>query len=248
MDQTEPLGKPSDIFVILDHPQLAENIGMSARAMANTGFLNLRLVNPQCGWPNEKINLASAEKLHLLNCKIFDTLENAIADLQYTYATTARNRNMVENIFSPDSAAEKIHKSNEKIGIVFGNEKSGLSNDDVSFCNAVIEIPSVNFSSYNLAQAVLIICYSILHEELSKKFDPRNFQKLKIGKSETAPQKQLDFFLHHLEASLEQKQHFPTPEKQTQMMLSLRNFFKRASPTAQEVQSLLGVINSLIRK
>ena len=86
----------------------------------------------------------------------------------------------------------------------------------------------------------------MLQEEFLKKSN--QFQKVKTGKSEMATQKQLDYFLYYLEFNLEKKQHFPTPEKQAQMMRSLRNFFKRSCPTAQEIQSLLGVINSLLRK
>ena len=248
MDQTERLGRLSDIHIILDHPQLAENIGMAARAMVNTGMYNLRLVAPQCGWPNEKINLASAEKLNFLNIEIFNSTEESISDLQFVFATTARNRYMVESIYTPAQAARKITMGNEKIGILFGNEKSGLANSALSLCNGVIEIPSVNFSSYNLAQAVLIICFEILKNciDAAENLSDQS-PKFKKGESEIASQGQLEFFLKKLEENLKMHKHFPTPEKQIQMMQTIRNFFKRAQPTNQEVQSLFGVMNSLLR-
>ena len=248
MDRTEQLGKLSDIFIILAYPQLPENIGIAARAMANTGILNFRLISPKCGWPNEKINLASAEKLHLLHCEIFDSLEAAVSDLQYVYATSARKRNMIEKIYSPENAASEIVNSNEKIGIVFGNEKSGLTNEDISLCNGVIEIPSVNFSSYNLAQSVLVVCFSILQMLLKNNNNENLFPKIKKGKSETASHEQLEFFLKNLEKNLEKKNHFSSADKQVQMMRTIRNFFKRSRPTSQEVQSLFGVMNSLLKR
>ena len=113
------------------------------------------------------------------------------------------------------------------------------SNEEISLCNYIIEIPSVNFSSYNLAQAVLIICFQ---------FARANFTKLKTGKTKPASQKELDCFINMLEKNLESRNHFPSLKKQTLMMQTIRNLFKRATPTSQEIQSMQGVVNSLINK
>ncbi len=210
---------------------------MAMRAMVNTGAKKLRLVAPYHDWPSEKADLASAEKSQQLEVELFDTLRDAISDLQLTFATSARERNMIKQIYSPQKAIEKIISESVKTGIVFGSEKSGLTNEEISLCNYVIEIPSVNFSSYNLAQAVLIMCYE---------FTRTDFAQLKTGKTKIAPQKSLDFFLTELESQLEKHRHFSSPQKQILMMQTLRNLFKRATPTQQEIQSLQGVIDTLV--
>lgn len=230
-------GVPSNVVIILNEPQLAENTGMAIRALVNTGAKRLRLVKPHHGWPNEKANLASAEKSHILQIEVFDSLSMAISDLQLVFATSARERNLIKEIYSPESACKKIENADCSVGIVFGSEKSGLSNEEISLCNSVIEIPSVDFASYNLAQAVLIICFQFARTDSTK---------LKTGKTELASQQELDSFIDRLEKNLEIRDHFPSPQKQILMMQTIRNLFKRANPTRQEIQSLQGVINSLI--
>lgn len=232
----EQFGVPSDVVIILNRPQLAENTGMAMRAMVNTGAKKLRLVAPYHEWPSEKADLASAEKSQQLEVELFDTLQDAISDLQLTFATSARERNMIKQIYSPQSAIEKIISTNVPTGIVFGSEKSGLTNEEISLCNYAIEIPSVNFSSYNLAQAVLIICYQFMQTP---------HVRLKTGKTHLASQKNLDFFLANLEQKLDDRNHFPSQEKHVLMMQTLRNLFKRATPTQQEIQSMRGVIDTL---
>ncbi|MDR3179788.1 MAG: RNA methyltransferase [Holosporaceae bacterium] len=230
-----------EIFIILHGTQMAENTGMAMRAMANTGLKNLRLVSPLHGWPNAKAALASAEKNDLVNVQVFENLTDAVADLQLTCATTARPRNMIHEVLTPEAAAEKIMSLGSSAGIVFGNEKNGLTNEEISNCNFIVEIPSVNFSSYNLAQAVLIICYAVM---MSKNGNSRSRQ-FKTGKTSIATQKQLEYFLNHLETKLADRNYFPPDKKRRLMMQTLRNMFKRTSMTTQEVQSMLGVIEGL---
>lgn len=232
-------GVPSNLVIILNRPQLAENTGMAMRAMVNTGAKTLRLVAPYHEWPSGKAHLASAEKSGELDIQLFDNLQDAISDLQLTFATSARERNMIKQIYSPQKAVEKIRSEQVKTGIVFGSEKSGLSNEEISLCNFVIEIPTVNFASYNLAQAVLIMCYEFIRMD---------FTQLKTGKTKIASQKSLDFFLTELEKRLEERHHFSSPQKQILMMQTLRNLFKRATPTAQEIQSMQGVIDTLVNE
>ncbi len=227
-------------LIILHKPQLAENTGMAMRAMVNTGIKNLRLVLPIHGWPCERAILASAEKSNLLNIEIFDSFEGAISDLQIVFATSARRRDMIQEIYTPVAAVEKI-LSFKNVGIVFGNEKFGLTNEEMSRCNFVIEIPSVDFSSYNLAQAVLIICYQIMNAKLKSKAE----KMFRSGKTAVASQLHLDYFLDSLEKELECRRHFPSERKHVLMMQTIRNLFKRSVLTSQEIQSMLGVIETL---
>jgi tRNA/rRNA methyltransferase len=206
-------------FIILHKPQLAENTGMAMRAMANTGIRNLRLVSPVHGWPCEKAVLASAEKVNLLNIEIFDSLENAISDLQLVFATSARRRDMIQEIYSPESAVKKI-LSFKNVGIVFGNEKFGLTNDEMSRCNFAMEIPAVDFSSYNLAQAVLIVCYQIMNAKTKSGVE----KKFSIGKTNAASQFQVDYFLDSLEKDLEKRNHFSSKRKHILMMQNYQEF------------------------
>mgnify|MGYP006201731107 CR=1 FL=1 len=150
--------------IILVEPQLGENIGMVARAMANFGLAELRLVNPRDGWPSEKARSAAAKADHVIDgTVVFDTLEEAIADLHFVYATTARFRDGFKPVRSPVTAAETLRqkfRSGEKTGILFGREKSGLSTEDVALADEIVTFP-VNpaFASLNIAQAVLLMSY-----------------------------------------------------------------------------------------
>lgn len=219
---------------------------MAMRAMVNTGIKNLRLVAPIHGWPNKKAELASAEKSDFLSVEIFNNFSEAISDLNLVFATSARSRNLIKKSYSPESFIREISSSSlrteTKIGIVFGAEKDGLSNEEISLCNGVIEIPSVDFSSYNLSQAVLIICYHIMSETINKKLDE---SQLKMGKTCLATKKEEEFFLEKLELELQKRNYFPSAEKKILMMQTIRNLFKRSCLAKQEIQSMMGVICAL---
>lgn len=224
------------IYAILNSPQLPENTGMSIRALVNTGCKNLRIVNPKHSWPNKNAFLASAETHNLLNIEIFKDLKSALSDINFSFATSARPRNLIKEIYSPETFAEEIiEKSRQNIAIVFGCEKSGLTNEEISMCNGVIEIPSVNFSSYNLAQAVLIIFYQILVvKSNSKKY-------LKTGKTKIATHEELENFYKNLDNHLTRKNYFPDSRKHILMMTTIRNIFSRIKLTSQKIKSLFGI-------
>ena len=234
------LGSECDVHIILQRPQLAENIGMCVRAMVNCGFYKLRLINPRCGWPNKKIDLSSAEKLDLVHVELYDSLKSAIADMNLVLATTARSRDMIQEVCDPTYAADVI-KTYKRVGIVFGPEDSGLSNEDVALCNYVISIPSIGFRSYNLAQAVLIVCYTIMNRDNSSRSD------LHLGKTRAAQSKDVINFIDFLDATLVSKSYFKSDKKHTLMMQTLQNLILRAKPTEQEVNSLFGAIKCLIK-
>src|SRR5947209_7460217 len=150
--------------VILVEPQLADNIGAAARAMANFGLSRLRLVNPREGWPAERAwVMASGAHRILDDVKVYDSVEAAIGDLNYLFATTARAHDQAKPVIDAAAAAqldsEKI-AAGDSIGMMFGRERNGLENDEVALADAIISLP-VNpaFASLNLAQAVVIVAY-----------------------------------------------------------------------------------------
>ncbi len=133
--------------VILIGPQLGENIGTVARAMLNFGLEDLRLVNPRHGWDVDRAIKASAGADKVVeNRKTFTTTAEAIADLGYIVATTARSRDMVKTVLTPEKTAEKIYShaaEGVKSGLMFGPERTGLDNDDISLCDAICTVPLI---------------------------------------------------------------------------------------------------------
>ena len=151
-------------IIILVEPQLAENIGMVARAMANFGLSELRLVSPRNGWPKKGAHSAASGATHVLeSATLYDNVREAIADLNFVFATTARERGQMKRVFAPDAAMAEAQArlgAGQGIGILFGRERTGLENDEVSLADAIITFPvDPKFSSLNLAQAVLLVSY-----------------------------------------------------------------------------------------
>src|SRR5712671_5241659 len=150
--------------IILVEPQLGQNIGTAARAMANCGLDDLRLVRPRDGWPSDKaVAAASGADAVLDKARLYPSIAAAIADLSHVYASTARDRYMVKRELTPRHAAEEMREflaRDEPCGVLFGPERTGLVNDDVALADTVITVPlNPAFSSLNLAQAVLIVGY-----------------------------------------------------------------------------------------
>ena len=150
--------------IVLVEPQLAENIGMAARAMANFGLSELRLVAPRNGWPTKGAHSAASGAVHVLEgATLYDTAREAMADLNFVFATTARERGQMKRVFGPDEGMAEAYRriaEEQRIGIMFGRERTGLENDEVSLADAIITFPvDPQFSSLNLAQAVLLVSY-----------------------------------------------------------------------------------------
>ncbi len=234
--------------IILVEPQLGENIGMVARAMANFGLSELRLVNPRDGWPNEKARVVASKADHVIDAvRVFDTLEDAIGDLNRLMATTARQRDMLKPVLAPDVACQLVKSrmdANQKVGILFGRERWGLENHEVALADEIITFP-VNpaFASLNIAQAVLLMSYE--------------WMRTSIGEGETrfkspdripAERKSLTKLMEHLEAALDEAKYFYPPERRERMTVNLRNIFAHAGLQEAEVQSLHGVIAALERR
>src|SRR5690242_11782639 len=151
-------------IIILVRPQLGENIGMAARAMLNCGLSALRLVAPRDGWPNERAQrAASGADVVLEQARVFDTVGEAVADLQHVVATTARNRELTQRIVTARRAGQDMRGwigQGDRVGILFGPERTGLENDDMVHADTALTIPlNPQFSSLNVAQAVLLVSY-----------------------------------------------------------------------------------------
>jgi tRNA/rRNA methyltransferase len=236
--------RKSPIF-ILSHPQMGENIGATARAMLNCGLTELRLVNPRDGWPNEKaIAMSSGAIDKMQPIQIFPDLESAIADCQYVFATTGLTRDIVKSVHTPEDAIQQTHhfiQSEAKVAIVFGCERVGLNNHEMSLCHYLVTIPTNHdFPSLNLAQAVMIMAYEWL--KINSETPP---SILPTGKSEVATQDNFNRFFNRLDTELLETGFYRVPEMKDIISKNIRALFSRATPTEQELNTLHGVITSL---
>lgn len=247
-DKSIPIATAPGPAVILVDPQMGENIGAAARAMLNCGVSELRLVNPRDGWPNDRaVSMSSGALERMPPVRVFDSTAAAIADLHYVYATTARPRDMVKDVFTPRTAAEDMrarHRQGERIGLLYGAERMGLVNEDVALASAVITIPlNPGFSSLNLGQAVLLTCY-----EWMMTGDSTPGQQLTTGETPAATQGDMDALYNRLETELEERRFFRAAEMKPTVVRNLRAMLVRARMTQQEVNTFHGIISALIGK
>jgi tRNA/rRNA methyltransferase len=231
-------------IVILVEPQLAENIGMVARAMANFGLSELRLVAPRNGWPKKGAHSAASGATHILEAaKLYATAREAIADLNFVFATTARERGQMKRVFAPEPAmveARQRIEAGQGVGILFGRERTGLENDEVSLADAIVTFPvDPKFSSVNLAQAVLLVSY-----EWNKLASGGGLPFEGDRQSPPAPRHMVVSFFDYLEAELEAVNFYP-PDKQPIMSRNMRDIFHRLEMTEQDVRTLRGAIRAI---
>ncbi|KAA0971259.1 RNA methyltransferase [Aureimonas fodinaquatilis] len=235
--------------IVLVEPQLGENIGMVARAMANFGLSDLRLVAPRDGWPNEKAIAAASRADHVIAAaQVFDTVEQSIADLNYVAATTARPRYSTKPVIGPDVASGKMRERMEAqhgCGILFGRERFGLSNEEVDLADEIVTFP-VNpaFASLNIAQAVLLMSYEWMKSGTLFEGRPRFYAPV----INTAGKEDLFRLFDHLESALDETGYFFPPEKRDVMVHNLRNMLTRASFSDTEVRALRGVIRAFEKR
>ncbi len=249
------LGQPPEApAVILVEPQLGDNIGAAARAMANFGLGELRIVAPRDGWPNESARSYAANALSVVdNAKVFPDLKAAVADLHYVIATTARRRDMNKPVLEPEDAAQEMvarTKARQNCGVLFGKERSGLENDDIAIADVIVSAPVVAaFASINLAQAVLLIAYEWRKALLSGTTSSAELAD-PAGQASSTPatQDELLGFFEHLERELDASGFLRPPEKRPRMVRGIRNMFKRMGATDQEVRTLRGIVASLTRR
>jgi len=234
--------------VVLVEPQLGENIGMVARAMANFGLAELRLVAPRDGWPNPKAEAAASGAVHVLErAVLFDSVADALADCAYVVATTARQREGFKTVLGPVEAAGRLraaHRQEQKGAILFGRERFGLYNEEVGLADDIVTFP-VNpaFASLNLAQAVLLMSYEWM------KSGAEEGEALPFAGPDFAPAPKEELFglLGQLEQALESRGYFRPPERKPVQVENYRALFTRAGFSVEEIRVLRGIISSLDR-
>jgi tRNA/rRNA methyltransferase len=243
-DRTKDWSASPGPVVVLVEPQLGENIGAAARAMANFGLSRLRIVKPRQAWPNDKARMMAAGADRVLDeAELFDTLDAAIADCSFVFATTARAHDQAKRVIGPaDAAAEAAPRigAGETVAVLFGRERNGLENDEVALADCIVTLP-VNpaFASLNLAQAIVIVAYEWF------KLAGSGLPFAMPQKSASAPKQQLLAFFASLERELEKVEFFRPPDKRETMQINLRNIFTRMQPTQQDIQTLHGVIMAI---
>jgi len=244
-DKTKRWREGPGPVVILVEPQLGENIGAVARAMANFGLSRLRLVRPRQGWPNGKARIMAVGADRILDgAVLYDTLEAAVADCNFVLAATARAHDQAKAVVGPQEAAAQVAPriaSGETVAFVFGRERNGLENDEVALADRIVTLP-VNpaFASLNLAQAIVIVAY-----EWFKLASRGELPFATPEKSAPAPKQQLLAFFASLERELEKVEFFRPPDKRETMQINLRNIITRMQPSHQDIQTLHGVIMAI---
>jgi tRNA/rRNA methyltransferase len=248
-DRTRPAQRLAAPVIILVEPQMAENIGMCARAMANFGLAEMRLVKPRDGWPtdgglpNGAAQAASGATHILEKAKLFPDLATAVADLHFVCATTARERGQMKRVFTPAEAMPEVSQriqEGQRIGILFGRERTGLENDQISLADAILTFP-VNpaFASLNLAQAVLLTGYEWL-KATEGGLPP--FQS--DGRSLPAKREMVVSLFDYVEEELDKAGFFP-PAKREIMVRNFRDILHRLAMSEQDARTLRGAFSAL---
>jgi tRNA/rRNA methyltransferase len=244
MTEAEAAAEAAPIMVLV-RPQMGENIGAAARAMLNFGLDRMRVVAPRDGWPNPKaVAMASGAGRVLEHAGLFSDLDAALADCDRVYATTARGRELVKPVLTPEAAMAEAHAlamDGARIAFLFGPERAGLENDDIAPANALVTVP-VNpaFYSLNLAQCVLLLAYE---------WQRRQGAEPQPGvRAEFASQGEVARLGDHLEERLEGAGFFFPPAKAAGMKRNLRNMLARWGLTRAEVQTLHGILRQLSRR
>lgn len=230
--------------VILVRPQLAQNVGAAARAMANFGLCEMRLVAPREGPRDPQARASAAGAVHVLDAvQVFGSLEEALGDLSYVLVTTARERGQAKPVLSPEEGAAILRArtgEGARTAIVFGPERTGLENDEIALGDAVLTFPvDPGFASLNLAQAVLLTAYEWMKSE------GRALPFAMPARHPVADKAQLLAFFAHLEGALDAAGFFHPPTKRPRMSRNLRNIFHRMQLSEQDIRTLHGAIAAL---
>ena len=228
--------------IVLVRPQLGENIGKAARAMLNFGLTELRLVEPRDGWPNPSAGPAAAgADAVLAGAQVYPTLAEAVADCVQVYATTVRKRGVTKPVLTPEQAAQAVWAEAGRSAFVFGPERSGLETEDVALARAIVTVPiNPEFSSLNLAQAVILMAYewskqTVLAQPTVEELLP------------PAPQEDLEGMIGQLEAMLEPTRYFYPPGRAETNRLTLRTVLTKPGWNHLEVRTLRGVLSALLK-
>ena len=239
----EPI--PGSPVVILVRPQLADNIGTAARAMANGGLFHMRLVAPRDGWPQERAwRTASGADRILDAATVFADVAAATADLHRVFATCPRPRHIIKPVLTARGAAIEMRAAavrGLRTGVLFGPERAGLDNDDMAAADTLVRYPlNPDFMSLNLAQAVLVVAYEWWLTE-----DETPARTLMTNETRVARKGELDNFLDHLVRELDASGFLRNKAKRPGMVRNIRHFFERGEVTEQELRTLHGIITEL---
>jgi tRNA/rRNA methyltransferase len=232
--------------IILVRPQLGENIGKAARAMLNFGLTDLRLVAPRDGWPNPAAGPSAAGAGRVIDdARVYSSVEDAVADCTQVYASTVRDRDMPKPVATPREAAgqmQGVMKQGGQPAILFGPERSGLTNDDVVLADTILTAPiNPEYGSLNLAQAVILVSYELFQVgNETPAFQPSHPEGA-ADKAETVG------LMEHLEVALEGKGYFKSEGRRAKQIHTLRNLVQNSGFSSQEIHTLRGVIKSLSR-
>ena len=233
----------NNITFILHKPQLSENIGACARGMKNFNFQKLSIIDPKPIFPNDKILATSVGAKNIINkSKVFDHLEPALKNIDYVIATSARFRNKnIKHIKLNDLNKIDFGK---KIAFLFGSEASGLSNNEISYANYTMQIPSnPEFKSLNLSHSVIVIAQII--STLIKLNSPKY---KKSNKVKSASKKDVQSMLNLCVKNLEKRNFFKPQEKKPIMLENLRSIFYKMELSKKETRILSSVFASLAKK
>ncbi len=231
---------------VLIRPQMGENVGAAARAMWNFGLDRMRITSPRDGWPNPKaVAMASGAGRLLDEAQLFASTADAISDCTYVYATTARPRELTKPVYSPEAAMQDAAQriaTGQNVAVLFGPERSGMENDDISRANAIVTVPvNPDFPSLNLAQCVLLMGYE--WRRATTEVVPETVQM----EGDWAEQIEIEKLADHYEERLQTAGFFFPEHKAANMKLNLRNLWSRMPLTRADVQMLHGVLRQMVR-
>ncbi|MEY4966606.1 MAG: hypothetical protein RL274_2189 [Pseudomonadota bacterium] len=242
--------------IILSHTQMGENVGAAARAMKNFGLSELRLIAPKMEWPNDRAQiLASGAGDILERAQIHPDARTALADCRLVLATTARGRDVTREVLTPQAAIARLRQASEaglKTALLFGGERAGLDNDEISLCDALITIPTaplaqikdseIKAGSLNLGQAVLLLGYEWL-----KSADATPASRIRATIAVPAARQELVDLFEHLERELHAGGFFFPPAKKGAMVRNIRAMILRSGLTDQQARTIRGMIVALVR-
>ena len=234
--------------IILVRPQLPENIGMASRAMLNFGFTDLTIVAPRDEFPSvESISASSgASEVIFPTAKVFDGLKPALKDFHYIVATSARPRDQAIDVLPPAASLDEITQAmarGDRVGIMFGPERTGLTNDDIVYAHHILEFPTnPTFPSLNLAGSVLLFCYSWVQAMAAKQQAPRP------AFTDTASVESRDYFINRLLTTLEKNDFFKSPPMKPALSRNIAQMISRANFSEQEIRTWQGIISNLLEK
>ena len=233
----------SKVTFILHKPQLSENIGACARAIKNFNFQKLYLINPKPIFPNDKILATSVGAKNIINkAKNFESLEKSLKNIDIVIATSARFRN--KNIKHIQLEGLKKLDYKKKVAFLFGSEASGLSNNEISYANYTLQIPTnPDFKSLNLSHSLIILA-----QYLSSIINSKASSFNKSNKVKSASKKEIVAMANLCIQNLEEINFFKSKEKKPIMLENLRNIFYRMELSTKEIRILSGVFASLGKK